>query len=340
MDHQIAVIGCGVIGQKRLSVMRELGLGTPKLIFDTNPTLARQISQTFDVPVAQSLDEIWNDKAIDVVVIATPNRFLAQYAALALLNKKHCLIEKPGAISPSEVHDLLAIQQGTKLRCKVGYNLRFHPAATQIKTYLEQDRSPIQWIRATYGHGGRPGYEKEWRFDSTLSGGGEVIDQGVHLLDLAQWYCPDDLKLNHASRLNAHYTAEVEDNGFAHLSTPTGTQIQLHCSVTQWKNIFRFEITTDDQLIEWSGLGTPNYGPETLTIYTRQRQGGAPEKTQVVLEDAATKSWQFEWKHFLDCVEDPSKELLSSTTDAASTLQLVTQINNAPLIRMSDKNAQ
>ena len=78
------------------------------------------------------------------------------------------------------------------MRVQVGFNHRYHPGLRQVRAWVDSGvAGPLMFLRGRYGHGGRIGYEKEWRADPAISGGGELIDQGVHLLDLARWFLGD-----------------------------------------------------------------------------------------------------------------------------------------------------
>jgi predicted dehydrogenase len=104
---------------------------------------------------------------------------------------------------------------------KVGYNHRFHPAVLKAREIVDRgELGQLMFIRGRYGHGGRPGYEREWRFERSLSGGGELIDQGSHLIDLAHWFLGEFIGVQAA--LRTFWNTEVEDNVFLTLSTADG----------------------------------------------------------------------------------------------------------------------
>ncbi len=285
------------------------------------------MEKKFGLPPARTAEEILDDPSIGIVVIATPNHCLAEMGARALRNAKHVLIEKPGAISAEQVETLIAAQEATGAVCKIGYNHRFHPAAQRLMREVSSgNHGRILWIRGAYGHGGRPGYEKEWRFNRALSGGGEIIDQGVHLLDLVQG-CGDEIfSLQFASRLSAFYPSTEEDNGFLVLQSLSGAVAQLHCSVTQWKNLFRFEVATERSLWQWEGLGNPNYGEERLTIYRRKPQGGAPDREVLEFGHCGMESWEGEWRHFYNACQQKDSPVASSVRDSRWIFGVLTQV--------------
>jgi predicted dehydrogenase len=331
---KIALLGCGIIGKKRLDAILSTGLGQIVAVADLNSERAESFARDYGVKAYLDAEPLLTEPEVDIVVIATANQALAELAEGALRAGKHVLVEKPGAIS---LEGVLAMQRaqaespGNPL-AKIGYNHRFHPAALQISRWLETSQhGPLLWIRGAYGHGGRPGYEKEWRFQKDLSGGGEIIDQGVHLLDLVQWWSEDPFRVTFAARQNAFYRSTEEDNGFLALKTDTGVEAFLHCSATQWKNIFRMEVGTRDALYVWEGLGNTNYGPERLTCYLRNQEGGAPGETTETFEGAAARSWEEEWRHFYGCLQGSGQPLYSPLQESKTIFEWLEEIHKKPV---------
>src|SRR6202022_2487548 len=129
------------------------------------------------------------------------------------------LVEKPGAIASKELADIESAVAVTGSLVRIGYNHRFHPGFLKIRELMRTEAlGEIMFVRARYGHGGRVGYEREWRADPKLSGGGELIDQGVHLIDLAASF------MGEFSTIDGHATTyfwdtQVDDNAFMSLRT-------------------------------------------------------------------------------------------------------------------------
>ncbi|MEO8136832.1 MAG: Gfo/Idh/MocA family oxidoreductase [Betaproteobacteria bacterium] len=187
------------------------------------------------------------------------------------------------------------------------------------KIIREEDLGSPLFIRARYGHGGRLGYETEWRCDRQRSGGGELIDQGVHLIDLSRFFA-GDLQLAYAAIDTLSWKIDVEDNAFLHLRANDGAHAWLHASWTEWKNIFSFEIMCRDVKIEITGLGG-SYGPERLAVYRMPPQLGPPTITTVEFPPG-DDSWTRELEDFAarrrgeTCVG-------ASIDDAVATLTIV-----------------
>jgi predicted dehydrogenase len=178
------------------------------------------------------------------------------------------------------------------------------------------------FVRGRYGHGGRIGYDREWRAIPEKSGGGELIDQGMHLIDLARWFLGDFEKARGAVR-TYFWDMPVEDNGFMLLETAGGQVAFLHAGWTEWKNIFSFELSGRMGKVEISGLGG-SYGTERLTFYRMSREMGPPE-TMAWEYPMGDDSWQTEFAGFLEDIR-LGREPAPGLADAQAALRIVEQI--------------
>ena len=230
--------------------------------------------------IAASAEAAIELDGVELVVVATTHVALVPIAPAAAAAGRHVLVEKPGADSLDggrAAGRRSATEHGVVVR--VGYNHRFHPSFRQS----QGDRStsgrygPLLHIRARYGHGGRLGYEPEWRAQREVSGGGELIDQGSHLIDLTR-HLAGDVELAFSELRTEFWAMDVEDNAFLALRTAGGGFAWLHASWSEWKNLFSFEITLRDAKIEITGLGG-SYGPERLTLYEMGPALGPPDIT-------------------------------------------------------------
>ena len=172
--------------------------------------------------------------------------------------------------------------------------------------------------RVRYGHGGRPGYEREWRGSRELAGGGELTDQGVHVADLLHWFVGVPSTVYAATQTAVWPLGDLEDNAFAILRYESGAVASFHTSWTQWKNLFSLEIFGDHGSLTVEGLGR-SYGDETLTVARRAMQGGAPEIERIVF-DGPDISWRNEWADFIDGIE-AGHEYLGTANDGIVAMQ-------------------
>jgi predicted dehydrogenase len=289
-----AIFGCGLIGRKRAAALQP-GQLRYACDLDTNRSSQLAAQNTGAIPVSDSR-RVWQDPAVRAVIVATLNSSLAPIALSAVRAGKHVLVEKPGALNSAQLRSLQTAAQEIGVQVRLGYNHRFHPGLQKAREILDSGAlGPLMFIRGRYGHGGRKGYDREWRADPELSGGGELIDQGVHLIDLAGWF------LGEFTAVEGHATTffwdmPVDDNAFLSLRTSTGQTAWLHVSCTEWKNLFSLEIYGRDGKVVVDGLGG-SYGPEKCTYYRMLPEMGPPETT---VWDFTTgdKSWALELAAF------------------------------------------
>jgi predicted dehydrogenase len=292
-----AIIGCGLIGKKRLGGMP----AGARLIAACDTNLARAEDLVKLAKTGRAVADYQSavaDPQAQVVFVSTLNATLAPITLAAVQHGKHVLVEKPAAISTAELAAIEAAAQKTGALVRVGYNHRFHPAGLKaMELFRGGALGPMMFVRGRYGQGGRVGYEKEWRADPKLSGGGELIDQGVHLIDLAGIFLGEFTKVEgHAATY--FWKMPVDDNAFLSLRNAAGQTAWLQVSCSEWKNLFSLEIYGRDAKLHWEGLGG-SYGVERLTYYKMLPQMGPPETT-IWEFPRGDESWKIEMTEFFE----------------------------------------
>jgi len=317
----IAIIGCGLIGQKRA---KSLAGGQLVACIDSNLKRAENLAVAFEGCVASvNLNEALDRANVNAVVIATPHDSLAQITAAAITAGKHVLVEKPAARHVSELKPLLELADKHGVLVRVGFNHRYHRTFQQAKKIVDGGAlGPLMFLRARYGHGGRIGYDKEWRSNPDLSGGGELIDQGVHLIDLARWFLGDFTEIDGYAH-TYFWNMPVDDNGFMLLKTAEKQVAFLHASCTEWKNTFSWELYGRNGKLQIEGLGG-SYGVERLTWYKMLPEMGPPETTMWEYP-MADNSWDVEMKEFLEDIHLNRKPSVG-LPDAIAALSVVDKI--------------
>ena len=318
---KFAIIGCGLIGKKRAACLPK---GSLAVVCDLERTRAESLAATVpDCRAVTDPAEVFKSADVDAVIISAVNSALSTLTGDAIRAGKHVLVEKPVAFRASEAEALLALAQEKRVLVRTGYNHRFHPAFQKARELADSGAlGPLMFIRARYGHGGRAGYDREWRADPKLSGGGELIDQGVHLIDLARWFLGDFTFVDGFAK-TYFWDMPVDDNAFLNLRTATDQTAWLHVSCTEWKNTFSFEIYGRDAKLHIEGLGG-SYGVERLHFYKMLPEMGPPETT-VFEYPRGDQSWRLEVEAFIEDIRTgrtPSPGL----ADAAAALRVVETI--------------
>jgi predicted dehydrogenase len=317
----IGIIGCGAVGRKRAQ-----HLAGARLIHcaDTDLARASEVASFSDGCIAGSDWRALLDRAdIGAVVIATPQDSQVEIARAAINAGIHVLVEKPAARHADELLGLPELAAKHNVRVRVGFNLRYHRAFQQARRLVDSGiLGSLLFLRARYGHGGRLGLASEWRAQPQRSGGGELIDQGVHLIDLARWFLGEFVEVNGFAH-TYFWDMPVDDNGFMLLKTNTKQAAFLHVSCTEWKNTFSWELYGRDGKLQVDGLGG-SYGVERLSWYKNLPDMGPPETT-IWEYPMADNSWESEMLEFMEDVGS-GREPSAGLHDAIAALTVVAKI--------------
>jgi predicted dehydrogenase len=316
---RLAIVGCGLIGGKRAAAASAHEI---VIVCDRDSARAEQLaSKTKARAVTDWREAVAAD--VDAVIVATTHDQLAEISRGAVEAGRHVLVEKPAGRALAEVQAIAAAAAKHKRIVKVGFNHRFHPAFLKAHEIVDSGvLGPLMFIRARYGHGGRVGYEKEWRAIPEISGGGELIDQGSHLIDLSRWFL-GDLTVDYAAVPTLFWNMQTDDNCFMALRSGTGQMAWLHASWTEWKNTFSFEIFGRDGKLVIDGLGG-SYGLERLTFYRMLPQMGPPETTTFEYP-GQDQSWDTEFADFISAVQG-GRRPCGDIADAVANLAIVGEI--------------
>ena len=316
---RVAIIGCGLIGTKRAAAAQDHKI---VVVCDRDRSRAETLARNTGARAVEDWREAIKAD-VDLVIVATTHDQLAGVALGSVEANRHVLVEKPAGRHVDEVRAIAEAAAKRGRVVKVGFNHRFHPGFQKARAIVDRgDLGPLLFIRAHYGHGGRIGMEKEWRCKPELSGGGEAIDQGSHLIDLSRWFL-GELSLQYAAAPTLFWKIPVDDNCFMALRTACGQMAWLHAGWTEWKNIFSFEIVGRDGKLAIEGIGG-SYGVERLTFYRMLPEMGPPETTiwEYPFPDL---SWDAEFADFAVAIKE-GRRPCGDIHDAIANLEIIKQI--------------
>jgi predicted dehydrogenase len=318
---RVGIVGCGLIGQKRA---KALGAGGRLVACaDINGSRAETLAHNTRANVFRDWRELVWSPLVDVVIVATLHDSLAEITRTAAEAGKHVLVEKPAARTAAELVPVMAAAAKHGVKVHVGFNHRYHRSLRKAKEIIESGvLGKLMFVRARYGHGARLGYEKEWRSNPTLSGGGELIDQGPHLIDLSRWFLGDMTEVQGFAH-TYFWDMPVDDNGFMLLKTAKKQVAFLHASCTEWKNLFSMEIYGKLGKLDLSGLGG-SYGLEKITWYKMLPEMGPPDTTSWEYP-MGDDSWAVEIAEFFDDIR-LNREPAAGLADASAALTIVETI--------------
>jgi len=299
---KVAIIGSGLQCRRRAPVVKEWPGAELAVLARTHLDRASQMARQMDCAASDDWRSVVGRPEVDIVLVCTPPHIHAEISIAALRAGKHVLCEKPLCRTVAEAEEMLgaAAESGRVLKC--GFNHRHHPAVWEARKIVEQGGigKPL-FARCRYGICGRPGYEKEWRADPQQAAGGQFIEQGTHAMDLFRWFLGDAAEaVCMTSRL--FFTQQpLDEAGMAVFRMKSGATASLHTSMTQWKNLFSFEVFGADGYALAEGLGA-SYGTEKL-IHGRRDWDG-PFKDTVTEFRGGDISWKEEWREFMRAIEE------------------------------------
>ncbi len=319
------IIGAGLIGGKRAAALAALGQGI-SAVADSDGPRAAELASKYGAKPFSSWKKVTRSGETGAVVVATTHDVLSEITVDALEHGKHVLVEKPAGRNPAEVMRIIEAEKKSGKCVGVGFNHRFHPAILEAKRICASEQfGKLRFMRARYGHGGRPGYEKQWRMVPAISGGGQLIDQGSHLIDLSRFFSGQELELKSASCKNYYWEAAAEDTASLTLESKSGVSSFLSTSCMQWKNLFSFELFFESAQVNIDGLGR-SYGAETLTIYKMKPEMGPPD-VEVRKFEGGDESFKAETADFIGKING-KPSLCATAQDAFASISLVASAYN------------
>jgi predicted dehydrogenase len=319
------IVGLGRVGARRAECVLRHPAMELRAICDINPQQAVKwpgINFTTDYQMLVRDD-------LDAVFVCTYNNFAPDVVVAALNAGKHVFCEKPPGRSVADVDRIAAAEQASAGRkLKFGFNHRYHGSIMEAKQIVESGRyGRVLWLRGVYGKCGSIQFENEWRNDRNIAGGGILLDQGIHMLDLCRFYCGDFDQVK-SLVTTSFWKIPFEDNAFAILSNRAGQVAMIHSSATQWKHEFSLEICMEDGYVNLQGIlsSTRSYGDERLTFARKQledttRAFGRPREETIIFD--TDDSWSLEVADFADAIRQDRPITSGNSHDALRVMELI-----------------
>lgn len=321
----IGIIGFGKMGRIRFEAIAQSGIGRVVAVAEPSGddlTLP-------GVTVYRDPDALLKNSGVDAVVICTPNYLNQPLTIRALQAGKHVFCEKPPAVNASDVEEVQRVERAKGRKVMYGFNHRHHGSIRKAKELLDGGTyGRLLWMRGRYGKSVAPDFYQTWRAKRELAGGGILIDQGIHMLDLFLMMAGQFDEVQ-AFVSNLYWKLDVEDNVFAVLRNGDGVVASLHSTMTQWRHLFSFEMFLERGYMVINGLLTASrtYGEEVLVVVKNRTV--APAATWDTSEEhhfPADDSWQVEMTHFIDAIQKDGCIEFGTTSDALNLMRLVDKI--------------
>ena len=321
------VIGLGKIGKVRIKAIEKNSNFLLTKIHDPNIPLENK--KELHVETVQEMFE----SDLDALFICAFNNVAAEYSIKAIEKGIHVFCEKPPARTVKELNLVkVTLDKHPNVLLKYGFNHRYHYSVLEAKKLIDKgELGKLLWMKGVYGKAGSLDYHKNWRNYKKISGGGILIDQGIHMLDLMFHLSDQKFAVQHSLVSTLFWDIESEDNVFALLKSKNNVVASLHSSATQWRHKFLLEMCFENGYLNLDGIlsGTRSYAPETIKYGNREFEDithamGKPQEKVIWFEN--DDSWEIEVNDFADAIISNTKIKTGTITDAINALQCVEDI--------------
>lgn len=324
MSYKIGIIGYGVMGKTRRTSIQELKKG--EVVAISEPNVGPEVDGIPNV----SHDDIINNPEIDVLIVCTPNFLNKELTIRGLNSGKHVFCEKPPAFTAADITEIKEAEARSGKTLMYGFNHRHHDSVLHMKRLIDSgEYGKVLWLRGRYGKSVTKDYFNQWRAKKELAGGGILMDQGIHMLDLFL-FLSGDFDVVKAEVSNLYWHMDVEDNAFVILKeSATGKVASLHSTMSQWRHLFSLEIFLEKGYMVLNGLitSTMSYGEETLSVAkNRSTAPAATWQDEVITKYVNNNSWRYEIDHFFKSIEEKTPVVYGSSDDAFKLMTIIDKV--------------
>jgi predicted dehydrogenase len=326
---RVGIAGYGVVGKRRHEHM------------DLNPNFitvavcdqkfSKSNSPALKIPCYASYQELLDQEDIDVFFVCLTNDVAANATIQALGKNLHVFCEKPPGKDLADILKVIEVEKNKPaLKLKYGFNHRYHKSVQETLRIIHSgELGEIINLRGVYGKSAIINFESDWRTKREIAGGGILLDQGIHMLDLLRLFAGEFSQVMSIVK-NSYWNHDVEDNAYALMQTDDGKVAILHSSATQWRHRFSLEIALEQGALVLTGIlsGSKSYGDETLTIINRSSPGTNIQNEKTTSYDH-DPSWADEIAEFADSIINDKPILFGSSDDAFKSMVLVSRIYSA-----------
>lgn len=324
---KFGIAGYGKMGKIREKAIEECPDAEVVGIYDVN----HQELRNKNIKFYNNFDELIASD-IDAVIVSAYVKVAADYVMRALKAGKHVFCEKPPAATIMEMQEVLDVERASNKILKYGFNHRYHFSVQEAKKLINQgEMGRLLWMRGIYGKAGSIDFHKNWRNYKEYSGGGILIDQGIHMLDLMRYLAGEEFHYISGCLTQSYWNVECEDNAFLLLKSNSDVVATLHSTANQWQHKFLLEMTFEDGYINLDGIlsSTRSYTPETMIVGRREFEDvtfamGKPKETKTYFE--YDKSWNYEIDEFISAIRGSSPVVNGTSKDALAVMKLVDDV--------------
>jgi predicted dehydrogenase len=267
---------------------------------------------------------------LDVLIVCLTNDIAAEVTIAGLESGMHVFCEKPPGRDVEDIRRVIECElKHPDLRLMYGFNHRYHESVQDVLKVLETGKfGRIINMRGIYGKAKLITFNQpDWRSKREIAGGGVLLDQGIHMVDLMRLFAGEFDEV-YSFISNSHWGYEVEDNAYALMKTKDGVIATLNSSATQWRHRFHLDINLEKGSLILSGIlsGSKSYGAETLTIVTADPDNDNGDPKEQIIRYNKDPSWDDEINIFAKAILEGGDIRNGTSMDALQTVKLVYQI--------------
>jgi predicted dehydrogenase len=325
---KIGIAGYGYVGKKRRKILDNISGVKIVAISDKNPKY--KISSK-EIKFFKNYKNLLNEN-LDVIFVSLPNKYAAEITRLAIKKNIHVFCEKPPARNIKELKKVLNEFQKkkNKIKLKYGFNHRYHDSIILAKKIIDSKKyGRLINLKGLYGKSKITSFAGEWRSKKSMAGGGILLDQGIHMLDLMRYFCGDFLEIK-SFVSNDFWKHQIEDNAYIIMRSNKKVVAMIHSTATQWQHQFRIEITLEKALINLTGIlsGSMTYGQESIEIQPKLLKN----KKKVTIKFKKDLSWRREITEYIHSVKFNKKINNGTIHDSMEIMQMIDTIYKSDII--------
>jgi predicted dehydrogenase len=324
---KVGIAGYGIVGKRRRDCVER----NPNLKLIAVCDHSFELAGTFSDGVRYHKEySSLLSEGLDILIVCLTNDVAAQVTIAGLESGLHVFCEKPPGRNIADIERVIQCERkNPEFKLMYGFNHRYHESVQDALQMIRSgDLGRIINMRGVYGKSNLITFNQpNWRTKREVAGGGVLLDQGIHMVDLMRLFAGEFVDV-HSYVENSHWRYEVEDNAYALMRTADGIVGMLHSSATQWRHRFNLDINLEQGSIILGGIlsGTKSYGAETLTVVTVDHEKDNGDPREQLTRYNHDPSWEEEISRFTDFILTNQAVKDGSSLDALNTMKLVYKI--------------
>jgi len=327
MRLKVGIAGYGVVGKRRKECVDQHPDMELVAVCDRNLS-CNEVSDD-NINYYQSYKLLLNEE-LDVLIVCLTNEIAAEVTIEGLKKGLHVFCEKPPGRNIEDIRKVIEMEkQFPNLKLMYGFNHRYHDSVVEaLRIIQSNDLGEVINLRGVYGKAQLITFNQpDWRTKRDIAGGGVLLDQGIHMVDLMRLFAGEFTEV-HSFIENSHWNYDVEDNAYALMRTVDGKVAMLNSSATQWRHRFHLDINLERGSIILGGIlsGSKSYGAETLTVVSANPENDRGDPKEVMTRYNTDPSWYAEIENFVDCIVNNKNVTSGCSDDALQTMKLVYKI--------------